>query len=333
MKSDESSFDVVIVGAGMSGLTARKILNLAGFHVLTLEKSRGVGGRAATKRGETSLFDTGVQGLFLNSQEARQSFSSSLEVTLPNRTKLDRALIHPKGMNSFLKTLIDSSTLDTSPIEFQSKAIRVDYDAERSLFQVLIEDREKVWAKNLILSAPLPQSLDLCKEGTVIQSSSVLESLRSIVYAPCFALYFRIDSAAEWPVFVELDSPKIHAVYDQKAKGLETAHRMCVVHANENWSEANWNRDNDAIQNELLSDFKRFYPEIRCSEVGLHRWRFSRPRATLTTDFARDERSNRGELIFVGDCFKEASLEGAFGSGVSAARYLVRQIQVQSVST
>ncbi|MGL5081056.1 MAG: NAD(P)/FAD-dependent oxidoreductase [Microcoleaceae cyanobacterium] len=45
-----ATFDVAIVGAGVSGLTCAQQLKTAGYSVIVLEKSRGVGGRCATRR-------------------------------------------------------------------------------------------------------------------------------------------------------------------------------------------------------------------------------------------------------------------------------------------
>ena len=60
--------DVAVIGAGLSGLSAARHLAQSGLDVVVLEKSRGVGGRAATRRmdspsGETTplIFDHGAQ--------------------------------------------------------------------------------------------------------------------------------------------------------------------------------------------------------------------------------------------------------------------------------
>ncbi|MFH7241235.1 MAG: NAD(P)/FAD-dependent oxidoreductase [Spirulina sp.] len=44
------TWDAIVVGAGMSGITAAQRLSQAGYRVLVLDKSRGLGGRMATRR-------------------------------------------------------------------------------------------------------------------------------------------------------------------------------------------------------------------------------------------------------------------------------------------
>ncbi|MBP1654772.1 MAG: hypothetical protein H6Q28_1328 [Bacteroidetes bacterium] len=53
--------DVLVVGAGMAGLSAAAALREAGLSVLTVEKGRGVGGRMASRRVGSAVFDHGAQ--------------------------------------------------------------------------------------------------------------------------------------------------------------------------------------------------------------------------------------------------------------------------------
>ena len=42
--------DIAVIGAGMAGLVCAQQLSQAGYSVVVVEKSRGVGGRVATRR-------------------------------------------------------------------------------------------------------------------------------------------------------------------------------------------------------------------------------------------------------------------------------------------
>jgi predicted NAD/FAD-dependent oxidoreductase len=56
-------FDVAIIGAGLAGLTCAQQLHQAGYRVVVVEKSRGVGGRLATRRLHETCADHGVRYL------------------------------------------------------------------------------------------------------------------------------------------------------------------------------------------------------------------------------------------------------------------------------
>ncbi len=56
-------WDVVVVGAGLSGLTAARQLQQAGYTVLVVDKSRGLGGRMATRRVHDTPVDHGCRFL------------------------------------------------------------------------------------------------------------------------------------------------------------------------------------------------------------------------------------------------------------------------------
>ena len=52
---------IAVVGGGISGLLLARTLRQRGAKVVVLEKSRGLGGRLATKRVGEAVFDQGAQ--------------------------------------------------------------------------------------------------------------------------------------------------------------------------------------------------------------------------------------------------------------------------------
>lgn len=64
--------NVVVIGAGMSGIACARALQSAGIHVRVIDKGRGIGGRVATRRAEVAgtpiSFDHGAQ--YLDQSEA-----------------------------------------------------------------------------------------------------------------------------------------------------------------------------------------------------------------------------------------------------------------------
>ncbi|NNC75867.1 MAG: FAD-dependent oxidoreductase, partial [Acidimicrobiia bacterium] len=59
---------VVVIGAGMSGLTAARHLAEAGLRAVVLDKGRAVGGRMATRRIDKATFDHGAQHISVRTE-------------------------------------------------------------------------------------------------------------------------------------------------------------------------------------------------------------------------------------------------------------------------
>ena len=67
--------DVLIIGAGLAGLSAANDLRQAGRKVLVIDKGRGLGGRLAGRRIGDATFDHGAQ--FFTARESR--FKAAVE--------------------------------------------------------------------------------------------------------------------------------------------------------------------------------------------------------------------------------------------------------------
>jgi predicted NAD/FAD-dependent oxidoreductase len=63
------NIDVLVIGAGMTGISAASALRKAGRENLVVDKGRGVGGRMATRRAGGAVFDHGAQ--FVTARDSR----------------------------------------------------------------------------------------------------------------------------------------------------------------------------------------------------------------------------------------------------------------------
>ena len=61
MMTPDSHADVIVIGAGVSGLLAAARCATASSRVVVFDKGRGVGGRLATRRTDSGVFDHGAQ--------------------------------------------------------------------------------------------------------------------------------------------------------------------------------------------------------------------------------------------------------------------------------
>ena len=59
--TDDVIFDLVVIGAGISGLAAARAADSAGQHVLVIDKGRRIGGRVSTRRADNFTFNHGAQ--------------------------------------------------------------------------------------------------------------------------------------------------------------------------------------------------------------------------------------------------------------------------------
>src|ERR671911_2228302 len=90
---------VIIVGAGLAGLTCARVLAEAGAHVDVFEASDGVGGRVRTDAVDGFLLDRGFQVYFTSYPVARRHLDHA---KLDFRSFDPGAIVHREGKRTVL---------------------------------------------------------------------------------------------------------------------------------------------------------------------------------------------------------------------------------------
>ena len=153
---------IAVVGAGIAGLLLARELKARGAEVVVFEKSRGLGGRMATKRVGEAVFDTGAQYFTAKSERfaAQVTEWAAAGVVAPwPGASAHRWMANP-SMNALGKFLAEG-------LEIQRESKLVNVQREFGVWELTIENRPAWRVGRLVLAAPLPQSLALLKAGGV----------------------------------------------------------------------------------------------------------------------------------------------------------------------
>lgn len=315
------SAPTVVVGAGISGLLVARELAARGQEVVVLEKSRGVGGRLATKRVGAAVFDQGAQyftvrdGVFAAWVEAWRA--RGVAGAWPDAP--EGRFIGRPGMTGIAKALADG--LD---VRREQKVTAVSREAG-GRWRVGIEGGEPLFARHLVLSAPLPQSLALLAAGSVELPDDVARGLAAIDYHPCLALLVELSEPGRVPAEgVALAEGPLRWIADNVRKGVSPGLGAAVtLHAAPAFSREHYALDAADVADRLLPAAEPWLGGARVLSTTLHRWRFSEPMATWPeTCLWWPERG----LGLCGDAFGGPRVEGAATSGLALARRILEEM-------
>lgn len=321
------SVDVLIVGAGMSGLMAARTLQARGLSVRLLESGRSVGGRLATRRiGDGGLADHGAQFFTVRGETLQQQMEEWLALDLvyvwgtgwsDGSVKRTAGDGHPRyatrgGMNKLAKHL--GQNLDV-------RLSRLVLSARKSVDGWTLEDSEGDTheAAGLIMTPPMPETLALLTRSGVYLHDEDMVDLRRIRFGPCLCGIHEIDGEANLPEpgAVQNFQSDIYWVADNEAKGISKS-TVVTSHANAKFSRQNWEASEEDIVRELESAVLPYLSAgAKINHTQLKKWRYSVPLTTHPQDcvLARD----LPPLVFAGDAFGgRGRVEGAFMSGIAA---------------
>lgn len=305
-------FDGIIIGAGISGLTLASRLRKQNKSFLILEKSAGVGGRIATRRGEDCAYDHGAQFIKISSKDEAWSQDFS-EVNQKSRIWFSAAgndhLVFPKGMTQFPKSL-----MNPAEIKLNERVLRIKRDQEIYILET--DKNEKYSARQVFVTCPLPQALTLLKDSEI----SYPQELENIQYASALVGLFRLQSSDQKisAITYEQDlSEEIFSISNQFSKEVSSNLAFTVV-MQPTWSATHFEKDDANSLRDISEAFKKALDQISPSSdyvllnSQLKKWRFSHPLHTAEASY-QFLGAQKG-IILLGDAFGGGSILGAIRS-------------------
>ena len=322
----------LVIGAGIAGLLAARTLQEHGLRVTVLDKGRGVGGRMATRRIGSAVFDHGAQ--FFTARDPQFDTLVSAWQRAEVAQEWCRGFAGPEGVapgdghpryrGAAGMTAVPKYLAQGLEVLLGQHVTSAEAQADRWIVRT---DQGTTFTSGvLLLTAPVPQSLAILEAGSAELSSVTRTALEAIRYDPCIALMVQPkESCVPAPGGMQLPGEPISWIGDNRQKGISPPAAV-TLHAGAEFSRTHWDSDDHAIVSALLSAAAAWISEP-ISDAQIHRWRFAKP-AVLYPD-ACLAAAEPLPVVFAGDAFGIPRVEGAALSGLAAASAILTILGVR----
>ena len=308
---------IVVVGAGLSGLTAAADLAAGGHDVTVFDKGRSPGGRMATRRIAGARVDHGAQFFTIRSDAFAQRVEPHREDGLvyewcrgfsADGDGYPRYAVRG-GMNALAKQMAAGLDVRCGSLVF---AIRPGGDRAWS---VSLDDGSALDADAVVVTCPTAQSYSLLVPAGV----ELPEALIRTEYDRTIGVLVALAGSPTVPEPGGVQNPNdvLSFVVDNVRKGISDAPAL-TLHANAAWSESHWDDSHAELSSALLQAADDFVRAAEVIEAQVKKWRFATPR-TIWPEPCWMAPDTRGPLVLAGDAFAGPKVEGAVLSGVAAA--------------
>jgi photolyase PhrII len=331
---------IAIVGAGLAGIVAARTFVDHGLEVELFDKSRGVGGRMATRRtAEGWQFDHGAQYFTSRDERFTRYVQSWVEDGLvqPWHGRIVQLckgeVIADKGdtpryvpipsMSSLARAFATdlSITLNTTIREL----IRREQNGTPKW--QLIDDASQSHGEFdvVLINCPPPQA-----EMLLRNHSPISQTISEIEMFPCWASMIRLREGCHLPfdaAFVDDNPLSWICRNDTKPGRTKMAEACWVLHASSAWSKEHLELDAAQVEPLLHQAFADAVglAKDQIMGVGTHRWRYAVPASVLSQPSLWDATQRVGAC---GDWCGGPRVEGAYLSGAAMAGDVLRHFTI-----
>ena len=320
---------VAIIGAGLAGLTCANMLKEK-YEIVIFEKSRGVGGRMATRYKDDWEFDHGAQYFSAKTPEFQKFLAIPIKEKIIARWDakfvefdFDKVVFkrnwnqdyphftsQPK-MSSLAKFL--SQNLE---VKLQTKITKLIKNNEK--WNLIDENENSYFGFDLlILAIPSPQVLEI-----IPPNFSLLKEVKNIKMLGCFSLMLGFNKSLELGFEAALvKNSKISWIAVNNSKPGRKSAFSLLVNSSNVYAQENIEKDLELIKKDLIKELSLITKADfnQAHHIDIHRWRYANSSKINDKKFFFDQNLN---IAVCGDWCIEGRIEAAFLSGYSLAKNL-----------
>jgi renalase len=351
--TDKTIYDLIVIGAGISGLTAATIAKKSGRKVCVIDKAPTAGGRMATRFKDETHWDHGAQYFTVKSAEFMSQIDDWQQQNLVAPWRAAFAVWDGEqlSMSRPRDRYIGTPSMK-SPLEFMASHLDIFYKETVTQIEYTnelwrVSSAEKIWhTSQLLIAIPAAQSANLLRTAIDAEKNSekihtqVLRDLEQATQLatesnmePCWALLLNLKNTLQLPFAAAfINHGNLAWVAQNNSKLSRPAGFDFVLHANPHWSKDYLEADRAWVEKTLFNEFNQLIKRwtgttenIEVSSSYLHLWRYARAqpieRAADQSAFASVWPSIG--LALAGDWLGDARIEGAYLSGLNSANQLL----------
>ena len=325
--------NIAIIGAGITGVTVANLLQKK-YNLTVFEKSRGVGGRIATRRAEPYQFNHGAQYFKIENKEFKDFLQPLIlnkiikpleanQIEIFNKKVIKRTKIYNKKyftaeskMNSVVKYLINNN--------FSIKLLcKIEKIIKKNDKWFIIDSGQVSFGPYdwLIITIPPNQAIEI-----LYNNFKFLDIIKKIKMRSCYSLMLGFDEIKEFDFDTAL-------FLDEDVRWLSISKKILekkeyynlLINSSYNFAEQNINGSKDKISNYLI---KQVSDILQCKlnnykHKALHFWKYAMSEKNNNLGSLFDEDL---KVIVCGDWCMNGKVEGGFLSAKDAVNKLLKYV-------
>lgn len=323
------SFPVAIIGTGIAGLSAAQTLHDAGLAVQLFDKSRGSGGRMASKRSDAGALDLGAQYFtardrrFVETVHQWQARGWVAEWT-PSLYTFNNGVLgaspdeQVRWVGTPRMSAITRAMLGALPVKFSCRVTEVFRGPQHWTLQDADGQTHGPFSQ-VIIATPAAQA-----SGLLAAAPKLAGAAASVAMDPTWAVALAFAEPLNTPVegcFVR-EGALDWLARNRSKPGRDNAMDTWVLHASSTWSRQHLDLSKEDVIEQLHGAFAEL---IGCALPAplfslAHRWLYARPASSHEWGSLLD--ADLG-LYACGDWCLSGRVEGAWLSGQHAAKRLL----------